>query len=381
VDGALSVGQVTESIAVTAQTTLLQTDSAKVTTAVTPRFVEDLPLVVGGALRSPIDLALIAPEAKNTSQLSIGGGQDAGWDLTVDGVSAAPTSPIIQKGWAALNSPSVEAITEFSMDSNGFKAEFGHAGGGVISFVSKSGTNGFHGTVYEFLRNDALDANAWFNNALRAKRPVLRQSDFGFNLGGPLRIPKVYDGRDKSFFFANYEGFRNRSGTVASYQTVPLPEMYEGDFSNWKDQTGVLIPIYDPATTRPDGKGGWLRDPFGGSRVPSARFSTISKNVMKLATMRPNLSDPAGILNPNPRNNFVDFGGGSVNPYDKFSIKADHMLSSKDRLAFLFNWGTMALVPLERPAGLPIPLNTFSSDDNVTRLYRVTRTGRSRPAY
>jgi len=337
VDAALTVGAISESVSVTGKIQALQTDSSRVATAITNRFVEDLPLVVGGAMRSPFNLALIAPEARNTGNFSIGGGQEGGWDLTVDGISATPGAPFDQKLWTSINTASVDAITEFSMESSGFKAEFGRAGGGMLSFVTKSGSNEFHGSAYEFLRNDKFDSNDWFGNALNRPRAILKQNDFGFTAGGPWYIPKIYDGRNKTFFFTSYEWFRNRRGSSTSFQTIPLPEMYQGDFSNWKDSRGNLMPVYDPATLRQDSAGRWVRDPFPSQRIPQGRFSELSKKVMSLATMRPNMPDPSGILNPNPRNNYVVYAGGNVEPWDKFDVKADQNFGSKHRVGFLFH--------------------------------------------
>jgi hypothetical protein len=120
---------------------------------------------------------------------------------------------------------SLDAISEFSIETAGSKAEYGRANG-VINFVTKSGTNEFHGSVYEYMRNEALDARGFFAST----RPKLRQHDFGGTLGGPVSVPKLYDGRNKTFFFFNYEGFRNREGAQPSFSTVPFPEMYQGDF-------------------------------------------------------------------------------------------------------------------------------------------------------
>ncbi len=145
VDAQLAVAGLMDAVTVSGELRQIQKDSVKVTTAISSKFIQDLPLVVGGQLRSPLDLSLIAPEVKaGTSgdgargNIVIGGGQEGGWDLTVDGVSATPGAPFEQRLWTTLNSPSVEAITEFAVDSNGFKAEFGHAGGGAVSFVSRS---------------------------------------------------------------------------------------------------------------------------------------------------------------------------------------------------------------------------------------------------
>ena len=379
INAALEVGEVTETVAVTGEAPLLQTDNSKIATGVTPKFIEDLPLVVAGQVRSPFDLALVTPEAKNSgSEFTLGGGQESGWDLTVDGISSTPNqAAIIMRQISTLNSPSVDAITEFAVDTNGYKAEFGRAGGGVISFVSKSGTNELHGTAYEFLRNEALDANNFFNNATGRTKPLLRQNNFGVTVGGPVWFPKMYNGRNRTFFFASYEGFRNRTTSPVTFSTIPLPEMYQGDFSNWKDPNGNLIPIYDPSTTRPDGRGGFVRDPFPGNKIPVERFSSVSREVIKLATMRPNVADPLGILNPNPRNNFLRtqfsaFGSGSA-PWDKFSAKIDHNLTNKDRLAFLYIWGRNDELAPDSNAipGLPAPLNDYSYGDTHSMVYRL----------
>lgn len=365
-DATLQVGEVSETVEVTAQAALLQTDNAKINTAVTQKFVNELPLVVGGQLRSPLDLALITPEAKAQGNLQFGGGQEGGWDVTLDGLSSAPAAPFEQRLWTMINTPSVEAIDQFSVDTNGFKAEFGRAGGGAVSFVSKSGTNELHGNVYEFLRNDALDANNFFNNATGRRKPVLKQHDFGFSLGGPVWIPKLYNGKNRTFFFTALEYFRNRTSAPVNFYTIPLPEMYNGDFSNWKDAAGNVIPIYDPRTTRPNPNGpGFIRDAFPNNRIPTDRFSRVSKNIIPLATMRPNLAGA--------RNNFITTVGARTDPWDKFDVKVDHQLNPKDKLGFLFHYGETLQLPVGgTPPGLPSPLNNdFQYGDTHTYVYRL----------
>lgn len=381
IDGALSPGDISDSVNVTADAALLQTESAKVNTQISQKFIEDLPLVVSGQMRSPLDLALIAPEAKGgavSNNITIGGGQEGGWDLTVDGVSATPAAPFEQRLWTMINSPSVDAITEFNIETNGFKAEFGHAGGGLISFVTKSGTNEFHGTIYEFLRNEFFDANNFFNNAAGRKRPTLRQHDFGFTVGGPVFLPRfgeggpsLYNGRDKTFFFVSYEGFRNTVSDPITFRTIPLDEMYRGDFSNWRDANGRQIPIYDPATTRPNPNGtGFIRDPFPGNRIPQERFSNIAKNVVQYATMRPNVTGSDGRFFPT--RNFVAPNAVRQEPWNKFDAKADHQLTVNDRIGFLFHYGETLVVPVGDVIGngFPYPLVTFRDEDTHTYVYR-----------
>jgi hypothetical protein len=246
VDAMMQLGQVSESIEITATAATIQTDNAKVSTVVENKLVDELPLVVAGAMRSPFNLVAVAAEARGGGQgLSIGGGQAAQWDATLDGTSVG-TNRSGDVAEAALNTPSVESLTEFSVDTNGFKAEYGQAGGGVMTFASKSGTNKFHGSAYDFLRNDKMDARGFF----AARRSIYRQNDFGLTAAGPVWIPKVYDGRNKTFFFFSYEGFRNRVGSNDTILSVPTPEMYNGDFRNWvRDDGRTLIPIYNPLST------------------------------------------------------------------------------------------------------------------------------------
>ena len=197
----------------------------------------------------------------------------------------------------------------------------------------------------------------------------MSQHDFGGVFGGPVAIPKLYDGRDRTFFFASYEAYRNK--TSAAPQTVDHPgrrRCTNGDFSQWRNASGQLIPIYDPATTRPNPNGpGFIRDPFPNNQIPVERFSRISREVIQLATMRPDL--------PGVRNNFAYTSGDQINtnPWNKFSVKVDHNLSTKDRLGFLMHWGEVLVVPPgDGPSGgLPVPLNNFRDEDSHTYVYRA----------
>src|SRR5258708_509235 len=249
-DVVLEVGQSTQVIEVQAAAVQLQSEDAKTSVTINQKLVDTLPLVVGGAVRSPFDLAILTPESKNLggdNGFMLGGGQAASYGTTLDGVSTN-TTRALSKSWVASNAPSVDAITEFTVDTNGFKAEYGHSGGGVMTFVSKSGTNQLHGSAYEFLRNNDFDANDWFSNRAGKPRQIYKQNDFGFTAGGPVWIPKIYNGKDKTFFFFSYEGFRNRNGATNATSTVPTAEMYNGDFSKWVDSQPAHITISNPTT-------------------------------------------------------------------------------------------------------------------------------------
>ncbi len=292
-DVALELGTTQQTIEVATNAQILQADTARVSTEVSSKLVDELPLLVNGAVRSPFDLATITPEVAGNgdSNLRIGGGRIGGFGMTLDGTAITVARPDAQVSWSQINSPSVEALTEFSVEAGGFKAETGHASGGTVSFVSKSGTNSFHGDAYEFLRNQDLDARGFF----AATKAVYKQNDFGATVGGPVWLPKIYNGRNKTFFFFSYEGFRNRVGASATPYTVPPPEFFTGDLHNWVNASGKMIPIYDPASTQLV-NGTYVRTPFLNNQIPQSEFDPVAKAIMgyvqPLARAEPSGSGP-----------------------------------------------------------------------------------------
>ena len=346
IDVVLQLGQVSESVEVTTTAAAIQTENAKVSTTVQNKMVDQLPLVVGGAMRSPFNLVAVAAEARGDGQrLSVGGGQAAQWDATLDGHSVG-TNRSGDTAEAALNTPSVESLTEFSVDTNGFKAEYGQAGGGVMTFASKSGTNQFHGSAYDFLRNDAMDARNFF----AAKRSIYRQNDYGFTAAGPVVIPRLYNGRDKTFFFVSYEGFHNRVGANDTILSVPTPEMYTGDFSKWVDQTNKLITVYNPNTTRASGTGS-IRDPYPGNIIPASQFSATAVSIASFGkAVTPNRGFAPG-TSGYVRNNYLVSGGTQITPTDKISVKGDQIIGSRQRASIL--WNTTEFRNKPGPAGAP----------------------------
>jgi hypothetical protein len=370
IDAALQIGQVSESVEVTAAAATIQTENAKVSTVVENRLVDELPLVVAGSMRSPFNLVAVAAEARGDGQrLALGGGQVAQWDATLDGHSVG-TNRSGDTAEAALNTPSVESLTEFTVDTNGFKAEYGQAGGGVMTFASKSGTNQFHGSAYDFLRNDAMDARNFF----ASRRSVYRQNDFGFTVSGPVAIPKVYDGRNKTFFFVAYEGFRNRVGANDVILSVPTPEMYTGNFQNWVDQSDRRITLYNPATTRANPAGaGSIRDPFPNNMIPASMFSTTANSIANFGkAVQPNRGGAPG-TSAYVRQNYIVTGGTQITPTDKWSVKGDQILGSKQRISFLWNMTQFRNKPGPAGApGLPEPLWNGQIQAWDTEAYRIT---------
>lgn len=350
IDISLEVGTSTQAIEVSADALQLSTENAKTSVTMNNKLVDELPLVVGGALRSPFNLAALTPEAKNLggdNGFVLGGGQAASYGTMLDGVSAN-TSRALSQSWVAVNAPSIEAVTEFTVDTNGFKAEFGQAGGGVMSFASKSGTNEYHGTAYEFLRNQVLDANNWFNNSRNIGRQIYKQHDFGASLGGPVWIPKLFNGKNRTFFFSSYEAFRNRDGAAGAVRTVPTAEMYNGDFRNWVNANGQMIPIYDPVSQTTAANGTVTRNLFPNNQIPQSLFDpTVVKALAAFRageTPLPNNGAGPGTLGY-VQNNFIISQGTVQRPNTKFSLKVDHVFSAKHRISGYWGYNRSSEVP------------------------------------
>jgi len=242
----LEIGSISESITVEGNGINLNTTDGSVSTVINRTFVDNTPL--NG--RSFQDLILLTPgvvteSPQNSPQTTVGTGGDFSVNgqrtesnyYTVDGVSAnnfggnsgtgaagPGTSGSISSATALGTTQSlisVDSLQEFRVQSSSYSAEFGRSPGGQFAFASRSGTNDFHGTLFDYVRNDAFDANNWFNDFLGVQKQSLRQNDFGGTLGGPVRIPRLYDGKDKTFFFLSYEGLRLLEPTAASVQYVP----------------------------------------------------------------------------------------------------------------------------------------------------------------
>jgi hypothetical protein len=372
IDVTMNLGAMSESVNVVAKNALVQTEDAKVSTNISNELIDQLPLVVAGAMRSVFDLVSTVPEAKGSgTNVVLGGGQGGSFGATLDGISVN-TNRNADTTETAFLTPSVEAITEFSVETNGFKPEFGQAGGGAITFASKSGTNEFRGSVYNFLRNDALDSKGFFEK----KKGIYRQNNFGASWGGPVRIPHVYDGKNRTFFFAAYEGFMNRQASNALTLSVPTAEMYDGDFSKWVDSSGRLLVIYDPATTRPNPNGtGFIRDAFPGNKIPANRFSTVARQYLAMAksVIVPNRDGLVPGTIGYVSNNYLSPGGTSKETTNKFSLKIDHALSNTHRLSYLFNRANNRVEPgANGAAGLPAPFNTFQSSSYDADLHRAS---------
>ncbi len=333
----LETGAVTETVEVSSQASLVDTTTATFGKVIENRRVEELP--VNG--RNALSLVLLAPAVQSGIGPTASGFADRGTQISFIRINGSPfaSNNLVVDGLSSVNAyvpdvninPNVDSVQEFKVQTNTMSAEYGFTLGGVVNLVTKAGTNAYHGTLYEFFRNNALDANSWANN--RAARPIqpLRYNQYGGSIGGPIRLPKKvfgplgYEGRDRSFFFYNYEGYRfvtNASG----FYTMPTEAFRNGDFSKLADATGKPIIIYDPATTRANPSGnGFLRDPFPGNIIPANRIDIVSKNILKFYPL-PNRTPDNAFTN---LNNY--FGAVSnKRTLSNHTSRVDHRFSEKN---------------------------------------------------
>jgi len=266
VDVQLQLGAVTETVTVAADATQLETATSDVGSTVQNSLVANLPLEVSGTIRNPVQFITLIPGfvgnvgnnpgSNQSDDFKVNGGQEGGTDVLVDGVSISLVSPNTQ--WN--KGVSTEAVQEFKVLQSNFSPEYGESGDGIVNLTMKSGTNNFHGSLYDFYRNRALDANSWKNNLLGLKKSVNTQNDFGGTVGGPVYIPHLYEGRNKTFFFFDYEGFRFHTGGT-NILNLPPEAFRNGNFSalcqtgftggvcNDRDNGGNLIhQLYDPTS-------------------------------------------------------------------------------------------------------------------------------------
>ncbi|MBV9082923.1 MAG: carboxypeptidase regulatory-like domain-containing protein, partial [Acidobacteriaceae bacterium] len=251
IDIGMEVGQASESITVTAETPVLETETADHGLVIDQKRVTELPLNA----RNPFMLSILSAGVNfNGNQIyqrpfdngaiadwSVNGGLDRKNEFLLDG---APNNA--QAGGNNIAYvPPVDAVQEFKIQTNSYDAQYGKSAGGIINVSLKSGTNAFHGTLYEFMRRNAFDANSFQNNAAGKPKAGHFLDQYGGSVGGPILVPKIYNGRDKSFFFFNYEGYREGTPTPLTL-SVPEPEMLNGDFSKLTDANGRSITIYNP---------------------------------------------------------------------------------------------------------------------------------------
>jgi hypothetical protein len=334
-DIALQVGQLSESIEVKAQAALLDSESSTVGQVIGNKQVTELPLLG----RNTYALAMLVPGVRpsagvnnvvidqiSTVAYSINGQRSSSNEFLLDG---APNSA------PAQNQPVVNAnpdmVQEFKVETNNFSAEYGRAAGGVFNVVTRSGSNDPHFSLYEFFRNDKLNANDFFANRSGTARAPFRFNQFGGTVGGPVYLGKVYDGRNRTFFFANVEIVRFVQGiTYTSVQ--PDPTHLTGNFSNARLANGNLVTIYDPATTRANPAGaGFVRTPFAGNVIPDSRIDPVARNVSKLFPSPTLAGQPLGAIN------YTRTAGNLVDK-NSYSLRGDHNFTESNRMFVRYSY-------------------------------------------
>lgn len=328
----LSVGQVTEAIRVEAEGEQLKATEGVISTTIDNSKVVELPL--NG--RNFNNLIRLTPGATrgtngggptlNSTTFSVTGSRSDNSNYTLDGTYNNGTF-----FKTAAIAPSIDAISEFKIQTN-MSAKFGAAAGANIAVSIRSGTNQYHVTAYEFLRNSKLDSRDYF----AARRPPFKFNQFGFTLGGPLSIPKVYDGKNRTFFFFNYEAFKQRRG-VTQLGTVPNAAWKSGDLSRNLDGQTALATLYDPFTERQTGVDGqgrpvYTRDAFAGNRIPLSRTPAYARAYLGL-WFPDTLSLIPGVNN----SNFIN-STGQVRDDNQVHTRIDHKLSDKNNFFGRLSW-------------------------------------------
>jgi hypothetical protein len=334
-DFALEVGSITEQVVVQAQAPLLDTESQSVGQTIQSKQVINLPLLG----RNPYALGALVPGVRvsrglndlpvdqiSTASVSINGAPGNANEFLLDGApntAAAQNQPIIY--------PNADSVQEFRVETNNFSAEYGRAAGGVFNVVTKSGTNALHGDVYEFLRNDKLNGNDFFANRGGKAVPPFKFNQFGGILGGPVVIPHLYNGRDKTFFFVSTELVRFVQG-VTYTATVPDPRLLTGDFSSLRTATGQPITIYDPASTTLGADNRYTRKAFVGNKIPASQINPVAA---KIASYWPAPNTTGSAFTGT--NNYVRTDANNIQK-NTYSARLDQNFTSNTRMLTRFSY-------------------------------------------
>ncbi len=349
----LRVGSTVQIVEVTANASPLNSSDATHKGEITPQILSQLPLAVSGNSRSATSFVILLPGVNtgaggNPFEARINGGMKMGDEAVLDGVSMQE-GLMSQSGMVALDNDypmSPEAISEVSALTSTYEPRYGTTTSGVIMAVTKAGTNEFHGDLREFLHNTVLNARQWG----APDRPKDIENQFGGSIGGPIKIPGVWSGRSKAYFFLNYERWTIRGGTKFPVLSIPSLKERQGDFSDWRDADGNLIPIYDPVPTRanpsfdpnlPVGPTNlpYLRDQFMGcdGRTPNVICPSDAR-------LQSSLAQQWFKFLPNPTfsgalNNYVsplaesDISGAGTDHRQSWDIRIDEYLGTKDHFS------------------------------------------------
>ncbi|MEN6533771.1 MAG: TonB-dependent receptor [Bryobacteraceae bacterium] len=357
IDVKVQPGEVSSTVTVNAEAPLLETSSASRGEVLSQHVVESMPLNGRNVL---MDM-LLTPGIVFTNRgsgnafirttsfdgmtgVSLSGGQPRFNEVLLDGVPDTGGNGTIHYA------PSVEATQEMKVQTNSFDAEYGRFTGGIINVAVKSGSNDFHGSLYDFFRNAKLNARDPF----ATNKPQFGYNLFGGTVGGPVYLPKLYNGKDKTFFFFNYEGSREGVARSTSY-TVPTVLQRGGDFSETKvlsGGVGVPITVYDPSTTRLSGTA-YVRDPFPNNRIPSDRLNTVARNAIAYYP-QPNAT---GVAVTGGNNWHMDYRDPVLD--NGIVARIDQRLSNNNQIFGRYSWRHSYV-----GANLINPLNAINAADN-----------------
>ena len=368
-DFKLEVGATNQQMTVSAESQMVQTDNVTSGTVVPSKLIEELP-IIGRDFTNLLRVQAGATQVQGSSQLywaqhglnndyasvSVNGSRTESVSYLVDGVSDND-----QYFSTANNEPSSEAIEEFKVQNGLYSAEYGQ-GSAQVNVAVKSGTNRYHGSAYDYIQNDMWEPqsplNAWehaVNGVPLPEKSELKQNQFGLTLGGPIQVPKIYQGRSKSFFFFSYEGGRRRESGL-SRVLIPTAAERAGDFSDWRDAQGNLVPIYDPATQA--GGNPSTRTPFPGNQIPSSRFSsTAGKYIGLLGSAEPNVPQAnmasCAQTNGNGSGACYNYVANVLRPTNtnNYTFRLDHNMGTRDRFYFT---GILGDQQLHNPSVMPL---------------------------
>lgn len=352
VDIRLVIGSVQQTMEVTAEAPLLQSQTAAVSQLISNRQVQEMPL--NG--RTFTALLLLTPGVHEGSSNNLRTSPYAmrgSANYSVNGSSAQMNSYLIdgivnRNLWlnTLIMVPTIDAIQEFRVMTSNYSAEYGASAGAVTVVQTKSGSNELHGSAYEFLRNDRMDANTFFNNRLGAPKPPFRRNEFGATAGGAVR-------RDKIFFFGDYQGIRIRQPQTL---TSTIPTLADRDMVNSGDFSGLGTAIFDPLSARAAGGGNVVRDQFSGNHIPPSRLDPASLRLFQLL--------PAPTSSAATRN-FI-FDPVLSQRTDQFDIRADLNLGKSDRFFAKYSYDDTSLIQpgvLPAPSNAGIPIGPYLSAD------------------
>jgi hypothetical protein len=348
----LHAANVNQVITVSSDNDAVDTQTSEIGTVITPREIQDLPVPMSNDMRNPLSFVTLTPGVAGSEpgpspdyRLHISGSPSSSNEVYIDGVPIVNTN---LQGDASLNHPPIDAISEFKIVNNNQSAQFGLASS-AISFAFKSGGNAFHGSAFEFLQNDKLDANDYVSNALGEPRAPLKQNEYGGTFSGPVRIPKLYNGHDKTFFFIEYTQFAWRpSSNNASLTT--LPDQYRA--GNFQQALGAQLvsstgqpmydllgkpiyagEIYDPLSTTQVIAGGQtytVRNAFANNSIATGAFSKVATNILPYFPVASN----NGV-----NNNFFRVQA-TKNDEHRLVAKLDHTFNDKHNISGSFFMGS-----------------------------------------